>query len=193
MTENTDIDIFNLLDSYSMSHRLKREYSEILYADAVLGCDLDINDQQEIIFYIKRKDREKINIYTFIISRDYPFIPPQILINNNTYSSFLNLKTDRFNRIFQYINGTSNSSCLCCSSHRIRANWSPALTIKHIFLEIDKNRKIKYQIILKILADKIKDQYLIADIDLDVWLFTIACPEIILSGSTITSTNHSYK
>jgi hypothetical protein len=38
-------------------------------------------------------------------------------------------------------------------------------------MEIDKYKKLKYFMALKILADKIKARYLVSDIDLDSWLF----------------------
>jgi len=42
--------------------------------------------------------------------------------------------------------------------------------------EIDDYKLIKRNIVRKLLLDKIKDQYLIMDIDLDSWLFNVSMP-----------------
>jgi hypothetical protein len=49
--------------------------------------------------------------------------------------------------------------------------WSCGCKFSNILDEIKSFRKIIIHIAYKILADKIKDKYLIDDIDLDSWLF----------------------
>ena len=45
-----------------------------------------------------------------------------------------------------------------------------------IFLEIEEFKQIKRNIVRKLLLDKVKEKYLVKDIDLDSWLFNVKCP-----------------
>ena len=165
----------NNIGSKILSRRILREYEQILAI--CVSIDIHINDNVETILTIKKQDKEVMNTYRFVLYPNYPFVPPKLFINDTPYISYLNLHTERFNRIYRYING---SKCMCCSAFCSRQNWSPSYTITKIFNEIENTRRIKYNIILKILADKIKAQYLIADIELDPWLFTISEPNLSL-------------
>jgi hypothetical protein len=51
--------------------------------------------------------------------------------------------------------------------------------------QIDEYKKLKYYISLKLLADKIKEKYLVMEVDLDSWLFDIANPRACLPNKTI--------
>jgi ubiquitin-protein ligase len=109
----------------------------------------------------------KNNVYSFLIGEYYPFKPPKVEFNFVNYSAFL--KTSHMSSIL--LHQLRGISCLCCSSITCKDNWSPAITINHIIEEIRTYQTYKKQIIYKVFADKIKDKYLIADIDLDSWLF----------------------
>jgi hypothetical protein len=52
-----------------------------------------------------------------------------------------------------------------------REKWSPLLTLLKIIDEVNLFRTYKKNIVNKIMSDKIKDKYLIADIDIESWLF----------------------
>jgi len=107
------------------------------------------------------------NVYSFMIDEYYPFKPPKIEINFINYSEFLRT-SPLFSKILHKIH---NINCFCCSSITCLDNWSPSHTINHIILEIRKYKKYKKHLIYKILVDKIKNKYLIDDIDLDSWLY----------------------
>lgn len=163
-----------------MIRRLKREYLEL--STNCESIDVECIDNSEINIKIVRKEKGGSNNYIFKLSLNYPFVPPIITINDKTYKSFLMLSSKRFYHILRYIKG---DSCLCCTSCCQNSNWTPAFTIQHILKEIDNIKETKYNIVLKILTDKIKEQYLIPDIDIDSWLFNIAKPSLILPGTKL--------
>ena len=145
--------------------RLTREYDELL--PTYVSIDIEKEDKGDTIFVIQDK---KNTTYRIQMSNTYPFVPPKVFVNDIPYLNYLQLFLPRFHKVLQYING---KKCLCCSSITLKHNWSPAMTIKRVLKEIDENRLLKCRIVWKLLADKIKDTYLIADIDLDSWLFPI--------------------
>jgi len=145
--------------------RLTREYDELL--PIYVSIDIEKEDKGDTIFIIQDK---KNTTYRIQLSNTYPFVPPKVFVNNKPYLGYLCIHQPRFNETLRSING---NQCLCCSSITIKHNWSPAMTIKHVLKEVDEKRILKCRIIWKLLADKIKDTYLIADIDLDSWLFPI--------------------
>jgi ubiquitin-protein ligase len=157
----TQLDKFG---SKSLSRRICREYEQL--ASEYESIFVTIDDANKLAFTLCRKGES--TLYKFVLPNDYPFVQPSVLINDKPYISFLNLKTVRFNNTLKYV---SNFNCLCCNSICFKQQWSPAYTIKRIMAEIDKYKQIKIDIAVKLLADQIKDKYLISDIDLDSWLF----------------------
>ena len=152
----------------TIAKRLKKEYEDLI------NCTEDITikytNNKEIVFIISKIEDASLNVYSFTMPPNYPFSPPRILINDKTYGEFLNIHSIRFKKVLRYLTGIE---CLCCHSYNCRDNWSPALSLNHIIQESNKYRVTKNNIKIKLLADKIKDKYLIDDIDLDSWLFDI--------------------
>lgn len=164
-------EVFNLIKSKTMAKRLKRELNIVVDSYDILQVDFTIKGELKI-FFQKKKD----NFFTIIcltFSDCYPFLPPKITINEKSYFDCLRLKSIRFNSVLKYLNGLN---CLCCSSFLCRDHWSPAFTINKIFLEIEEFKQIKRNIVRKLLLDKVKEKYLVKDIDLDSWLFNVKCP-----------------
>jgi ubiquitin-protein ligase len=143
--------------------RLTREYDDLL--PNYVSIDVEKEDNGDTIFIIQDNTN---TVYRFQMSNTYPFVPPKVFVNNKSYLTFLCIHQPRFYTALRYING---QQCLCCSSMLLKQNWTPAYTLKHVLKEIDRTRLVKCRIVWKMLADKIKDTYLIADIDLDSWLF----------------------
>jgi ubiquitin-protein ligase len=168
-------EVFNLIKSKTMAKRLKRELDTLI--DLYVIIQVDFTNKGELKLFLQKKEDYNFNIFCFTFSNDYPFRPPTITINNKGYFDSLRLNSPRFNTVLTYLNGLN---CLCCSSFLCRDHWSPAFTVKKILEEIDNYKLIKRNIIRKLLLDKIKDQYLISDIDLDSWLFNVMSPSRIL-------------
>jgi ubiquitin-protein ligase len=163
-------EVFNFIQSKTMANRLKRELNVIKNEYDVLFIDYSDKGELKIYFQKKEKEYSFCSIYCFTFPDCYPFRPPIITINDISYFNTLRLKSERFNSTLKYITGLH---CLCCSSFLCRDHWSPAFTVKKILSEIDDFKKIKRNIIRKLLLDKIKEKYLINDIDLDSWLFPL--------------------
>ena len=151
-----------------IAKRLKKEYEDLI------NCAEDITikytNNKEIVFIISKIEDNSLNVYSFTLPPNYPFSPPRIVINGNSYQTILNVHSIRFKKVLRYLTGFD---CLCCHSYNCSDNWSPALSLNRIIQQSHEYKVLKNNIKIKILADKIKDKYLIDDIDLDSWLFDI--------------------
>ena len=158
-----------LITHKCLKSRIRNEYKElskkyenikILWDDETKNVLIEI---QDII-----KDDEK-DIFKFIVVEDYPFHSPNFYYNNKPYSHYLGIPSQRFSEL---LNKFVNKTCLCCSSLACKYNWSPGVKLKMFIDELNKLRQYKRNIVHKILADKVKDKYLIDDVDLDSFLFS---------------------
>lgn len=111
-----------------------------------------------------------IPIYKFVIKKFYPFAPPNVYYKNLSYENIYKISSQR---VQKYLNLLTNNECLCCSSILCSNNWHLSFNFFDIISEINNYRKIKKNIFIKILADKIKNKYLINDINLDCYLFGV--------------------
>ena len=127
-----------------------------------------VYQNKKYLLYMEDKINYKYNKYCFILNENYPFSPPMLEINNIPYKQFLISKTQKYNKLMKQMSGLE---CMCCNNILCNDRWSPAITITKIVDEINIFRNYKKNIIYKIMIDKIKDKYLIFDIDLDSWLF----------------------
>jgi ubiquitin-protein ligase len=164
-------EVFHLIKSRTMAKRLKREFESLLDIYDILKLEYNMKGELQIFF--QKKDDYNFNIFCFTFPDCYPFRPPVITINEKGYFNSLRLRSTRFNSVLKYLNGMS---CLCCSSFLCRDHWSPAFTVKKILLEIEEFKLVRRNIVRKLLLDKIKDKYLVKDIDLDSWLFNVMLP-----------------
>jgi ubiquitin-protein ligase len=119
------------------------------------------------VLQVKDNTYKTNNIYCVSFTKDYPFRPPNVIINGKSYNNLLVTKPIFIGQLKKLW----DLQCLCCNTIICYSNWSPAHTSNHIFLEIHKYRKYKKILINKLFCDKIKEKYLIEDINLDCWLF----------------------
>ena len=170
-TQLTDINkqLSNCVIPKLLSGRLKKDCELLLDKGGTINIKNDIGNKN-IIIELSRQEGLYINKYCFMVPLDYPFLPPKIKINETEYINFCILRSDRFVTALKYIKGIE---CLCCHSYMCKINWTPGLNLNHILIQINEYKKIKYNIALKILADKIKEKYLNSYIDLDSWLYLI--------------------
>jgi ubiquitin-protein ligase len=158
-----------ILEKYSSSairRRLKREIDAMypLFNEIIVSEHQD-NLKVTVIEFTNNKKQN----YGFIINNNYPFVPPKIYFQSRPYLDFLKINYSKeSSNLFKKITG---KECLCCHSFNCIDKWSPAITLKKIIDEICLFKQEKQNVINKLLADKIKDKYLITDIDLDSWLF----------------------
>jgi hypothetical protein len=146
-------------------NRLKKESKD--FEERFESLSIKYNNEKYEL-YLKDKLNYKYNNYCFIIDNNYPFRPPKLLINNIEYKKFLMNSTIKYRDIFTKMSGRK---CLCCDNILSNERWSPAITLIKIIDEINIFREYKKNIIYKIMIDKIKNKYLINDIDIESWLF----------------------
>jgi ubiquitin-protein ligase len=182
IAQNSDIyqKLFDPLIPKMLSRRIKKECEVLLQKGG--NISIEKNSNGDIMVELQRLEGNYISKYSFMMPLNYPFMPPRIRINDQNHYDFCNLHSNRFTTILQYIKGID---CLCCHSHICKNNWAPGLTLDHILKQINEYKKLKYYISLKLLADQIKYKYLVMDINLDSWLFDIACPRVCLPNQTI--------
>jgi hypothetical protein len=147
-----------------LRRRIKKEYQLICDKYDESSIKYDLNGKVYISFTISNTQ------YIFNICTNYPFTAPKAYINGKSHSEFFRLPSNRFINILQYVSGLD---CFCCNSLLCTNNWRCAITLEKVINQLEEYKTIKYNIVLKLLADKIKEQYLHRDIDLDSWLFTI--------------------
>lgn len=158
-----------ILQSYGskcINRRIKKELEPLynMYDDITIS----INSNKLKVGICKINDKKKQQ-YDFEICENYPFRPPKIFYQNRPYSDFLKINYSK--NELSLVKKITGNECLCCSSLNCRDNWTPAITLQKIILDINRVKILKRNIINKLLADKIKYKYLIDDIDLDSWLF----------------------
>ena len=105
--------------------------------------------------------------YGFIFKNTYPFQPPKIYYNCESYLDLLRITNNDERKILRKY---KNKDCLCCDSYDCFDNWSPSINLTIIIDEIKSIVKFKKAIVHILLADKIKKKYLIDDIDINSYL-----------------------
>lgn len=160
----------DLIEEKCLKNRIKNEYKELdkIYTSdqkyqLTVSYDSIISNVTITLF-----EQNYNNEYIFIIDRKYPFYPPKFRYNNQPYSHYLKLPSKRFS---EYLKKFTNKVCLCCSSLSCKYNWSPGIKLKMFIDELNKIREHKRNIVYKILSEKVKEKYLIDDVDLDSFLF----------------------
>ena len=167
-SNNTEIE---LIEEKCLKNRIKNEYKELvnLYTSTTNKYEIFVSydptiTQVTITLYETKYNNE----YTFIVGKKYPFHPPTFHFNNQPYSHYLKIPSQRFS---EYLKKFTNKGCLCCSSLSCKYNWSPAIKLKMFMDELNKIRQLKRNVVYKILTEKVKDKYLIDDVDLESFLF----------------------
>jgi ubiquitin-protein ligase len=154
------------IKNQSLKSRIKNELKKIEENCSSISINID---EQSKLPVLSLYDNITNLFYSITYSFDYPFRPPKIQINFENYLNFLRNNYSIYSEKLKKINKIV--CCLCCSSITCADNWSPSFTTNSIIYEIRKYKNYKRNLINKIMADKIKNKYLISDIDLESWLF----------------------
>jgi ubiquitin-protein ligase len=155
-----------LITNPSMKKRISREIIILEEKHLSLFFYIDDKNSLPVIMIIDEKFKND-NIYSIIFNNNYPFVAPIVKINFKSYYHFLKL-----NKLsLQILKKIHYKDCLCCDSILCSNNWGPTYTINNVIKEIRKNKSYKRDIIYKILINKVKNKYLIEDINLESWLF----------------------
>ena len=178
--ETNNIEQIELIASKCLKSRIKNEYKELSkdYNNIRILWDPELNNVvieiQKVITPLRITNAQSVSplstdTFTFVVDRTYPFYSPKFYYNNEPYSHYQKMPSQRFS---QHLKRFTNKSCLCCSSLSCKYNWSPAVKLHMFIAELDKIRQYKRNIVYKLLADQVKDKYLIDDVDLDSYLFS---------------------
>ena len=153
------------LTTLMATKRIKTECKELLQKKPIKNLELKtIKDNNYGLISFSLND----NQYCFKMNSNYPFDAPKLFINNLSHHDYLDLKTERFRKTFKYL---FDMDCLCCNFELCQNIWTIGYRMNYIIDRLNDMRQIKLDVARKILADQIKDKYLISDIDLDSWLF----------------------
>ena len=169
---DNNLEILSVLNLSHCQKRIIHELTLLKKQNWYIHLDKDIHqnktDKNIIITLIERGEKENNNIYNFTIDLHYPFRPPKVKINYQSYFNFLKINTTKFNHILK---NTFHKGCFCCESIICGQNWTPSYRIETIIEEIKNIIKIRKNIIKKYYSDIIIQKYLISDISFDEWLF----------------------
>jgi len=157
--------MINFYNRHIYEKRILNEVSDIFLNHN--NVKLEYSDNRKIIICSKIKNY-LINIE---LEYSYPFVPPTVKIDNMYIFDFYKFPGMRMNNIMND-SQLSNIVCFCCTSFLNKRNWSPCRKMNKIIDEIIEIINLKKKIYFKILIDKIKDKYLINDINLFQYLFS---------------------
>ena len=161
------------MDPLELDNRDKRIMREVRYIrdnfKDYKHISINYIDPDKMYLDIKTK---KGNILHFDISKEHPFKPPKLEIQTKdrsyNYKEHLISTPKNISYYIQnskdtYIIDRTNSSkykntesnCLCCKSILCESNWSPAIRIHHIILEIEEHNKTKESILYKLALNRL--------------------------------------
>ena len=130
--------------------RFIHELTEILNNNINNSIEF-FDDKIEFKTYYKK-------IYILIIlTKDYPWKPPEIKLNNILYIDYIKSSL-LFNKL---------GVCYHCTGITNKKNWSPAIRLYELIIEIKKLIDYKQELISLLLIKKIKKKYLVDDIPLE--------------------------
>lgn len=105
---------------------------------------LDIIEKYKTVTFTKNEADITVSIdnVIIIITKNYPFKPPTILLNGSSFSNFITPPNSHINALIRIV--TEKNECLFCAS--IIKNdklWNPTMNILHVMREVDKIKKLK--------------------------------------------------
>lgn len=163
--------------SYYANNRIKHEMISIQKCiDQSIKCDRGIkfknidpifvdfliNAKNKITFNLLFKYKYTIN-FQIILHSDYPFKPPECKILNAEYNGDYKILLARISEHYYGQNNMpvkSTEKCLCCNTVLCRNNWHPVTKLSCLLEEINTNTTYMYDIVYKMLENKIYDKYL---------------------------------
>lgn len=160
----------SILTNTFLRKRIKRELEMLIEKNmcSIKSIDIkqdDYNTKEFILKFVNVNDK---NHYKFVITSNYPFVPPKLSINEKPISFKHNFVNQLFNESLKKYTGIQ---CFCCETILCSNNWKPGFTIIHIIDDINKYKNARLQVIHRLIIDIIKIKYLIDDINIIEWLY----------------------
>lgn len=158
-----------------LRRRIKREIDKLIELeickDNIVWLKPNINHQHNNLntYTISFNNIKNNNYYyEFVLSQDYPFKSPKLIINSKHYSHYLKIQNNQFrNALIKY----NFIDCFCCESILCGNNWTPHYQLTNILSESYKFKNICREIAYRIIINAIKLKYLVYDINIAEWLF----------------------
>ena len=150
--------------------RIIREYELLFNNENQIfnNTMIDIGDNTISTITISMKLFSYRHNISFIFSDDYPFKPPKVYINNKLYKNMLIYQKNTIKKNIYETYFINENVCLCCST--ILCKWSPLNKLINILPEIKTNVEYLHRYIEILHAKKIKEKYLIDDINIEGYL-----------------------
>ena len=149
----------------------KHNITGVIYKDIKL-YNLKNRRGSDIIFIISIPlVKYKVNVI-LKLKWEFPFAMPRIVLQDRITKNTVNYKKQLYLRrpMVDILHDHFNIKCLCCESITCNSNWSPITHFDVILNEVLQNLSYKKRIIEIIHALKIKNKYLIDDINIEKWL-----------------------
>ena len=169
---NKKTEFFAALDGYNrtaVTKRLKRELDVFFTPEWNLSVEY-LSESSGLKITIIRLAAQTQSKYVFMINNNYPFTPPTLYFQDRPYMDFLR-QSCKYANSRKILKKVAGLECFCCSSMVCNSNWSPSITFSKIIREVDYYKEKKHDVVNSLIAGVIKRKYLIADIDLDSWLY----------------------
>ena len=156
MTELLDSASLLVLNNITPITRRKRISAELkLFINKFGSVNLSFtNDSDSLIFtIIDNNITPQFNTFAFVVPIDYPFRPPNVIINGQKYTNLIKMNNHEKLHVLKSL---TDKDCLCCNTVTCNDNWSPAMTFIDILSEIKNNFKLIDKILLQISFNKFK-------------------------------------
>jgi len=166
---NQDISLeLDKLKFNGLKRRLKNELIEFVNTGAFINVEYNNYERNNTIISITIILENDENLYKFYVNSNYPFRPPILEINYRDYKKYLIINSIKTKNELKKYNGFN---CLCCSSISCGDNSTPSIRLKCFINEHKMFKKIRRDIVNRVLAKKIIEKYLYHDANLFEWLF----------------------
>lgn len=143
MTElitNSNIVMLKKFNNTLASRRLIKEIEDIKLVYSSLTVNYTVESDTLSIKIFNVIEKEPDIIITIIINKNHPFKEPIVLINSETYKSYLTLKDEASINVLH--NHFGIKCCFGCTSYTDEKNWSASITLNNIIKEIRNNFEI---------------------------------------------------
>jgi ubiquitin-protein ligase len=120
--------------------RLINEHKELKELSSSLSISFNEEFDKLSIFIYDKEEFKKENVIEIVINENYPFRQPNIIINSQPYERFLLFNDDCIS--LQILQKKYGIKCLYDKSYINTDNWSPAITLTNIIIEIRENIEI---------------------------------------------------
>jgi len=160
-------EILGELEKTSFSNLKKRLTNELIEFKKE-NAYINVEDNEGNGFILTIVPDTEDTVYTFYITRDFPFnAPARVLINHRNIKSYFRIHSQKtLDELKMYY----NINCLCCHSIACNNNWTPIYKLSYFIDEFRKVKKYRRDIINRILVKKIVEKYSLEQFNIIEWL-----------------------